>query len=138
MQAVRQLDPVPVEFKMDEPTRQFLEAMEKRFTLQLQPIQERLTEILEEQRARREQVQILETQAAVAHHDMKRLKQDIDKGLSSIRQNVVVSMKELEEQFDEKIKDRNKLLTPLFAALASVTAILFGLFIWYLRSGGAS
>jgi len=120
----------PVEFKMDESTQQLLTALEQRVRLQLKPIEARQEEMLDELKSWRTEMQTLKTEAALSQHDMARLKHDLDRGLSAIRKEVADSMEELEE----KIKDRNKLLTPLFAALASVTAIILVLFVRWIMS----
>jgi len=115
---------------MDESTQQLIEALEERFGLQLKPIEARQQEILDELKSRRDEVHTLQTQTALSQDRIKRYEQDLNRGLSTIRKDLADGIKELEE----KIKSRNKVLAPAFAALASITALLLGIFVYWLRS----
>ena len=112
---------------MDEST--LVDALEQRVRLQLQPIEARQKEMLDEFKSWRNKMQTLETQAALFDNRIERYEKDLNRGLSAIRKDLAEGMEEMEE----KIKSRNKVLAPAFAALASVTAILLVLVIkWVL------
>jgi len=116
---------------MDEATQQLIEALEERFGLQLKPIEARQQEILDELKSRRDEVHTLQTHTALSQDRIKRYEQDLTRGLSAIRKDFAEGMEGLEE----KIRDRNKLLAPMFAALASVTAILLVVVLrWWMTS----
>ncbi len=116
----------PEFFKMDESTQQLLEALEQRVRLQLKPIESRQQEMLTEFRTWRAEMQDLKTESVLFRRDMDELKKDLDEGLSSIRRD-----------FTQKMNDRNKVLTPMFAAIAGVVTILTGLAVWYLTTAAA-
>ena len=116
--------------QMDADTKQLLEL----FRLQLKPIEARQEEILDELKSHREQVHAMEVKSALSQDHIARYKTDLDQGLARIRKDLAENKAELEK----KIRDRYKLLTPMFAALASVTLVLVGLFVRWLLMGGPS
>jgi chromosome segregation ATPase len=132
---VSPLTATEVAIAMDESTQKVLEklvdALEQRVRLQLKPIEDRLQEIHTEVRAHREQVRILETVGALSKERITRYEQDLNHGLARVREDMETCMKRLER----KISDKNKLMQPAFAALAGVTTVLLGLFIWWMQQG---
>ncbi len=120
--------------QMDEATKQLVDALEHSVQLQLKPIEDRQEEILSEVKQIRQRHQALETQAALSKDRISRYESDLTKGLSAIRKSVDAKVAGLEKQ----LKDRNRLLTPMFAALASITVVLVGLFVRWLLMGGPS
>lgn len=117
-------------FKMDDSTQQLLEALEQRVRLQLKPIERRQDEILDELKARRDQVQTLETQTALSNDRIKRYEEDLTNALSAIRRDVAYKHKVLEE----KIDDSHKRFAPLLAAVPGILALLLGLAVYWLRT----
>lgn len=105
---------------MDESTQQLLDALEQRFRLQLKPIETRQQEMFDELKSWRGQMQTLETNAALSQSRIERCETDLNRALKHIRKDFAERMEDL----DDKIKDKNRLLVPLFTALATVTTIL--------------
>ena len=113
--------------EMDEST--LVDALEQRVRLQLKPIEARQKEMLEEFKSWRNKMQTLETESVRTQDRIARYEQDLNRGLSAIRKDLAKGM----EEMDEKIRGRNKMLAPMFAAIASLTAVILVLVIkWVL------
>lgn len=105
--------------EMDDSTQQLLAS----FRLQLKPIEARQEEILAELRSWRDKMQTLGTESALAKDRIETLRTDLNRGLSSIR-----------KEMDEKLKGRNKTLTLIAGALATLTTVLIGLFLYWIKT----
>ena len=115
------------ELTMDEST--LVDALEQRVRLQLKPIEARQKEMLDEFKSWRAKMQTLETQSALSQDRIARYEQDLTRGLSALRKDLAEGLEEMEE----KVKIRNKVLAPMFAAIASLTAVILVLVIkWVL------
>ncbi len=123
-----------VEFVMDESTQQLLTALEQRVRLTVKPLEARQEEILGELKSWRSEMQTLKTDAALSQDRIQRYEKDLNRGLSAIRKDLQEGMQRMEEEVDQKFKDRSRLLTPLFGALAGVVTVLITLVVYWLRT----
>ena len=117
--------------EMDDQTRELLLELEKRFALQLKPIEERQNEGLVELREWRKQINQIETDRIVMHDRMERYEKDLTKGFTAIRETMSRRDKELEE----KLKVSNRWIAPLAGGVPVIITILVALFIWWAKVG---